>query len=316
MLLELLSNALDEWLAGRARTIRIDLIGDDAYEIEDDGGGIAIVRLREALARVHDHPTLDGHRSQVHLAAWKGIGMATVCALSEAFEIDTSDGTARTQWTLARGEALAEPVTVPAAGMRGTRVRGTVDTAIFAPATDGDAGFLRGALDVGAFAQQLADYAPGLEIHHRDRSYGSTGLVERARRLGASEHRPLLVRTTSEGGSDYRLVVGWRDDGGPRVEELVGNYRVAAWHEDGWIGTALQSYAKLRGLGPAWKIADGRVALCAIEEPSMKWGTPTGDFIVDPIHRHRVRASLYAALDELCGCTPADTLAFTRVVPR
>lgn len=317
MLLELLSNALDEWLAGRARTVRITLRGDAEVEVEDDGGGISLERLRDALARVHERATLDGDRVHVQLAAPRGVGLAVVCALSESLEVDTCDGVTRARWSLARGEPSHEPNVGPADRARGTRVRAVVDGQLYEPAT--------GALhpqwawrvgDVAGLARRLADYAPGLKIHCEGRLHVGTGLVERARRLGASEQRPLLVRTASEGGAHYRLVVGWRDDGGASVEELVGNYRVAAWNDEGWIGTALESYAKHRGLGPAWRLADGRIALSAIEEPSMKWGSATGDCIIDPAHRRRVRALLYAALDELCGSAPADALAFARVAPR
>lgn len=317
MLLELLSNSLDLLLAGTATKIRIDEQPDGSFVVEDDGPGIPSEVLLASLSAMHDSPTQDGHRPHVHLAAHVGIGIAAVCALSELFEVDTSDGDRRARYTYSRGEPIGEPRVSPANGRRGTSIRVVPDSTIYPdePEAEHDRRWreVRGPLDM--VAERLADLAPGLTLECSGRAHHSSGLVERARRLGASERRPLLERTASHAGSRYRVVLGWRDDGGSAAEELVGNYRLASWNDRGWIGTALLSYAQRRELGPAWKVADGRIALCAIEDVSMKWGSPTRTMIVDPAHRRHVRELLYEALDALCGTAPADALAFTRRVP-
>lgn len=312
-LLELLSNAFDEWLTGRARNIRAEEPDERTLVVEDDGGGIATATLRKALSALHDRATLDGHRPHVHLYGRAGLGLAAISALSETFDVDTSDGHVRTRWSLARGEPCGEPVTTPAEGSSGTRIRAVIDASLW----PGDHAPSEPPPSFDHEAERLADLAPGLAVGSGDRWFTSEGLVPRARRLGASTARPLIERTVTEDGCRYRVVLGWRADGGPAVEELAGNYRPAAMVRGAnWLQTALQAYARSVGLGPAWRITEGRIALCAIEDAHMQWGTPTGDVIVDPAHRRRVGRIVRDALDALCGPAPADVLAFTRVAAR
>lgn len=139
MLFEVLGNAVDQSLAGHAQRIDVEVGPDGWVTVEDDGRGIAldatyggVPALEAIFARLHAGPTLDEHHPHVHVrAGLMGVGVASVNAVSQRFEIETRrDGVA---WRAAfEGGHLVEPlVRVGETTKRGTRIRYRVDDEIF-----------------------------------------------------------------------------------------------------------------------------------------------------------------------------------------
>src|SRR5690349_16212169 len=67
LVMEVVSNAFDQVLAGRCTAIHVEVGEDDTVAIEDDGPGIPVAGpdgvplLERVLTRRHDTATADGH---------------------------------------------------------------------------------------------------------------------------------------------------------------------------------------------------------------------------------------------------------------
>jgi DNA gyrase subunit B len=162
MLWEVVSNALDEHLAGRARHVRVSVEGQLA-EIEDDGGGIPLTPhpesgvpfVERALTTLHCGATLDGHLPHVHVGP-TGLGLFVVNALSETLEIEVR----RDGWSWHQHFARGVPLGPLERGTRtertGMRVRFRADASIFDP-TPFDRHAIRSRLaELAAFNPSLA----------------------------------------------------------------------------------------------------------------------------------------------------------------
>lgn len=94
MLWEVVANALDEHLAGRATRISVTIDPDDTLHVDDDGAGIPVhlvdgVPFPEvALTKPHRSGTLDGHAPHAHVGL-HGIGIFVVNALSSELVIES-----------------------------------------------------------------------------------------------------------------------------------------------------------------------------------------------------------------------------------
>src|SRR5262245_52778669 len=88
MVWEIVGNSLDQFLAGKATRIGVDLEPDGTVVVEDDGPGMPVHDLdgmpfaQAALTRMHDTATMDGHRPHEHLGL-RGVGVFVVNMLSE-----------------------------------------------------------------------------------------------------------------------------------------------------------------------------------------------------------------------------------------
>jgi DNA gyrase subunit B len=162
MLWEVVANALDEHIAGRAKRIRISIEGQLA-EVEDDGRGFPIAPhpklgmpfVELALTQLHmGRPTLDGHLPHMHVGLM-GVGIAVVNALSEELEIEVR----RDGWSWHQRFARGVPLGPLERGARttrtGTRLRFRADASIFEESTF-DRDVIRDRL------QELAAFNPNL----------------------------------------------------------------------------------------------------------------------------------------------------------
>jgi DNA gyrase subunit B len=161
MFWEVVSNALDEHLAGRAKRVRVSVEGQLA-EVEDDGGGMSLapdpksgVRFVElALTTLHCGPTLDAHFPHVHVGS-TGVGLVAVNALSESLEIEVRRDGWSWQQRFARGVPLGPLERGARTNRTGTRVRFRADASIFG-ATPFDRTSIRSRLrDLAAFNPTL-----------------------------------------------------------------------------------------------------------------------------------------------------------------
>ena len=165
LVLEIIGNALDEHLAGRAH--RLDVTADNSgwITIEDDGGGLDLVgapgasrpRFFDIFESRHSTPTLDAHVPHVHVTRRiDALGVMICNAGSERFEVTTVRN--GRQWNLAyeKGRLVSELRESPVTRPSGTRIRLRPDGEIFA----------EGRLDL-----------PSLESHLRDLAWLSPALA-------------------------------------------------------------------------------------------------------------------------------------------
>lgn len=134
---ELLSNAVDQFLAGKVT--RIHVVLDAPYvEVQDDGPGLPFerehegVRLAQALfENMHGTPTAFGHAPHVHLHKLHGVGLAVVSAFSAELSCTSWVGGRHWVQTFAEGRLVEAPHVVEEGQGRGTLVRFRLDPTLF-----------------------------------------------------------------------------------------------------------------------------------------------------------------------------------------
>jgi DNA gyrase subunit B len=231
LLMEIVSNSVDQVLAGRADAIDVTIHSDRSVTVFDTGPGFGadgqdpIAAVRSVLTNFHTTPTADGHRPHVHLSF--GVGLGPVSAVCERIEIEVvSAGTVSTV-TFARGE-FQSSCQRPADGERaGTTVRFQPDPEIFAPLRWSHS-------QVHDELVSLTQLIPGLTVRFTaaPQTYGPTenliSLFEEVRGWTELIHDgPILVSA---------------DDGENRVRLAIG------WHDANW-GPTVRSYCNLRSTG-------------------------------------------------------------------
>jgi DNA gyrase subunit B len=94
MVLEPISNALDQFLGGHASRIDVIITPEGGFSVSDDGAGIGVHLcdgvpfLQHVLTQMHTGPTADGHRPHEHLGP-RGVGLAPVNFLSAKCVVTT-----------------------------------------------------------------------------------------------------------------------------------------------------------------------------------------------------------------------------------
>jgi DNA gyrase subunit B len=132
MLLEVLANSYDQYLAGCCSRASIDIAPDGTIAVEDDGPGLSagLPPLHEMLTEMSNRPTVDGHRPHLHLG-FGGSGLFVVNALSERFELRSVRDGMLTTATYSRAEVLEPLKSASTSEPTGTRIRFRPDPAIF-----------------------------------------------------------------------------------------------------------------------------------------------------------------------------------------
>lgn len=172
MLWDVIANAFDEHLAGRATRLAVTIHEDGTFTVEDDGAGIPVHDvdgqsfLELACTRWHDSPTLDGHAPHAHVGL-RGLGLCPVNALSSRFVVETARDGEVFRLSCAHGVPIAP---APGASVlerrgptarRGTTVTVTPDRDVM-PVTRLDGDLVAGRL------RELSALAPGLTTSFRD----------------------------------------------------------------------------------------------------------------------------------------------------
>jgi len=137
---ELIDNAVDEWLAGHVKRIRIEIEGQ-RFVVEDDGRGIPTGKHPEtnesALTSIF---TILGSGGKFRKDAYAfssglhGVGLTVVNALTSGLIVYTKRGNSKARYqNFARGERKSALRTGPYCGRfrRGTHVEGWLDPEIF-----------------------------------------------------------------------------------------------------------------------------------------------------------------------------------------
>lgn len=118
IILELVGNGIDQFLAGDARAIAVT-ITPDQITVRDDGPGLPFDQpsrhlagkslAEEFLEQTHRTPTANSQAPHVHAATW-GIGLAPVNAICDELVIVSRNGAQEWRHRYERGRSLARPV--------------------------------------------------------------------------------------------------------------------------------------------------------------------------------------------------------------
>jgi topoisomerase-4 subunit B len=137
---EILDNAMDEAVAGHASRIELELRGDGACVVRDNGRGIPVdphpkfpgkSALEVILTTLHSGGKFSGKAYQTS-GGLHGVGASVVNALSESLEVEVARGRTLYRQRFSRGHPLGPLETVgPAPNRRGTTVAFRPDPEIF-----------------------------------------------------------------------------------------------------------------------------------------------------------------------------------------
>ncbi|MCO7227471.1 ATP-binding protein [Pleionea sp. CnH1-48] len=95
MLMEVVSNSVDQFLAGKSSFIKVNLFKNGSMEVIDDGEGIPVFEvdglsaIEAIMTQLHCTATWDNHRPHTHVGTLHGVGLAVVNALCRYCEIDS-----------------------------------------------------------------------------------------------------------------------------------------------------------------------------------------------------------------------------------
>lgn len=303
MVLEVVANAYDQYLAGRCSSVSLTIATDGTVTVEDDGpgfaaaGGDGVPPLENVLTRLSTTPTVDGHRPHVHLGLG-GMGLAVVNALSEQFElVSVREGTElRTKY--ARGE-LVEPIaTTPTKRASGTTIRFRPDPTIFKHVRIPRAEITRTLEDLAFLAPQLRFR---WSIEGDDTA--ARGLVGRVA-LDVPCAFDEVARAhesyeTAKGPIEVEVVLAWRTsqfraNAEPVIHSFVnlGRTRGDGSHVDGM----LDGIRAFLGGGRRAANATGLVAAVSVILADVIYGSPTKDRLDTPEARKPVSEATQKAL--------------------
>lgn len=195
LVIELLDNAADQFLAGRATQFDVQIDGRLA-QISDDGPGLpfdvpydtAVSLAEHYLTSIHNKPTADGHAPHVH-SNGSGLGMCIVAALTDHLVIDSWRNGQHWQQTYWQGEPTGRPNVSERGAITGTTFCLSPDPLIFK-----DRSF-----DLNALRRQFritSHLLPGFRLTLQEESfYAPEGLAEWCAAIVGRHHQtpPLTV---------------------------------------------------------------------------------------------------------------------------
>lgn len=308
LLWEVVANALDEHLAGRATRIRVSLEGQLA-EVEDDGGGVdtalhpasGVSLLECALTQLHFRPTLDGHFPHVHVGN-HGLGLVIVNALSEELEVEVRRGGWVWKQRYVERKPLGPIERVARTEKTGTRLRFRADRSIF-----GDMVFDRAR--VRALLLEVCAFHPGLSFELMcERLHEPRGLFALLMPCPSEPLTDTFSMRTLHDDVLVEVALAWHDESFSNVRSFVGQCETeeGGTHETGfWKGlvAALAAQPELAGRLPrrALRARDRLPGLQAVVHVDLRhphFGGPTRSRLasreVEAIVRARVEEA-YAA---------------------
>ncbi len=221
LLWEVVSNVLDEHLAGHCGQLWIDRAPDGAWIVADDGRGIPVdadpLVVQRVLLQLHAGSTFpvhdDRHPPHVH-AGLHGVGLAAVNAVSELLVLTVDRASGSWEQIFRYGLPITELQRLGDSTRRGTTIRLRPDRTIF----EGD-------LPVEAITPRLIELAhlnPGLQITLQGRNLSRPGgLHALARSLAEGPITDTLWVQGRHADVDVRLAVVWAP--GPARVEMFAN---------------------------------------------------------------------------------------------
>ncbi|NVB81571.1 MAG: hypothetical protein HOV81_24470 [Kofleriaceae bacterium] len=284
LIFEVVGNTVDQYYARAATEVAVDLGPDSWITVRDDGPGIPADLIERIFTTLSTSGTVDGHFPHVHVAAWRGVGLAVVSAVSTRVEVETTRDGVRWAQAFERGEPVTTLRRLGATEIEGTTIRFRPDPTIFRSIE----------LDVGAVRSRLQELAwllPHLRVFLDERRiHGRGGLVGMARELAGPA--PIDATFAIERLQDEIFVdigIAWAGRDAPRVRSFVNTLATIedGKHVDGfWQGLA--AYA--RDCGAAARtvsavrelLGPGLAAAIRIDMIHPKYGNPRKDQLQNP----------------------------------
>ncbi len=294
IILELLSNSVDQFLAGEATEVRLRL-DSGMIEVSDDGAGFPLEGAADGsvsgviyLKRHHNSRTADGHAPHIHLS-WGGAGLAPVNAASEWFRVRSWRSGRLWELEFRRGILVSGPHAIREGVGRGTEIALIPDVEIL-----GATAARRGAVRARMF--EAVHLFPGLIARLDDeRFHAPDGLVD----LAYLDAREAWNRDRSQ--SDFAASV--------RLEDILVTVAALGRNSDGsvwrtWVNgsrTPLHGSHRL-GFEDAlrrvqWKPAS--IALHAVMYDAHYAG-PTKDCLEVPHAREVISNGCFPLLEKYC----------------
>ncbi len=176
---EVVSNAVDQFAAGNATQIAVN-VSENRVTVTDNGGGYPLDTPEAAtrwLTQFHDTASASNHAPHIHVHGRLGVGLMPVAALSEHFQIRSQREGRGLTIVAQRGRIVDGPRPDPSFLAAGTEVAFTPDPEIF--------GDIR--IDTEQFTNLLSTAAyllPGLKLSIQGREYcAPRGLEEYVRTI-------------------------------------------------------------------------------------------------------------------------------------
>ena len=170
LLKEVIDNAVDEFVMGHGREIRLEIDPEGRVEVRDFGRGIPLGKLMDCAARINTGAKYDSEAFKKSVGL-NGVGIKAVNALSGFFEVQAwRDGQTKAI-EFSRGEVVEEMKRPRAAGgsKPGTRLAFEVDRGIFPEA----AGFKPAIVE--KMCRYYAYLNPGLSLVLNGKRFRSKG---------------------------------------------------------------------------------------------------------------------------------------------
>jgi len=170
LLKEVIDNAVDEFVMGHGREIRLEIDPEGRVEVRDFGRGIPLGKLMDCAARINTGAKYDSEAFKKSVGL-NGVGIKAVNALSGFFEVQAwRDGQTKAI-EFSRGEVVEEMKRPRAAGgsKPGTRLAFEVDRGIFPEA----AGFKPAIVE--KMCRYYAYLKPGLSLVFNGKRFRSKG---------------------------------------------------------------------------------------------------------------------------------------------
>ena len=262
---ELVDNAIDEAMAGRADRIITTIHADGSVSVQDNGAGIPVKPIpgrkdrrpavEVALTVLHAGGKFDGGGYAIS-GGLHGVGVSVVNALSEKLEVQVMRDGATWNMAFARGKTTKKLTKGKATTKTGTIVRFWPDPEIFTETLEFKKEILVERL------QELAFLNKGVEIilhDERDKTKevfkASGGLVDFVKYLAQGKeavHRVIPIEYKGEDG-EVEVALQWTSGYAESVYSFANtiNTHEGGMHEEGFkksLTNVLNRYARAKGL--------------------------------------------------------------------
>ena len=262
---ELVDNAIDEAMAGRADKIGVTIHADGSVRVTDNGAGIPVKPIpgrkdrrpavEVALTVLHAGGKFDGGGYAIS-GGLHGVGVSVVNALSEKLEVEvTRDGAT---WTMAfsRGKVTKKLAKGKATTKTGTAVRFWPDPEIFTETLEFRKEILAERLQELAFLNKGAEI---VLVDERDKSKevfkANGGLVDFVKYLAQGKDPVNRIIPIEYKGADGEVEVAMQWTGG-YAESVYSfantiNTHEGGMHEEGFkksLTNVLNRYARAKGV--------------------------------------------------------------------
>jgi DNA gyrase subunit B len=304
VLWEVVSNAIDQALAGHTSRVEIVLHAAGGATVVDEGSGIDPATLERALLEMHDTATLDGHPWHAHLNGFGGVGLAPVNAVSARFEVETVHAGTLYRWQLSRGVPLGPIESCGPTAARGTRIRFVPDEALF-DFIDFDR------IAVHTRAAEIAGLIPNLTIIVRDDGCTYTaprGMLDLLLRRAPSA-RSFVSADELEEGTRVSMALAWDFWANSReIHSFVNFGRTlgGGTHVAGML-RAIRDLGRTKSAKE--RLERGLIAFVAVQHRSVQFGAPTRSELISKEVAPIVRRVTAKALADYFAVHPGELRA-------